>query len=40
MKSVILANRLADITAKAYAGQSLSVNDLAEQYRVSSKNNT
>lgn len=37
MKSVILANRLADITAKAYAGQSLSVNDLAEQYQVSTK---
>ena len=37
MKSNILANRLADITAKAYAGQSLSVNDLAEQYQVSTK---
>jgi len=37
MKSHILANRLADITARAYAGQSLSIKDLAEQYQVSTK---
>lgn len=37
MKSNILANRLADITARAYAGQSLNVNDLAELHQVSAK---
>lgn len=37
MKSNILANRLADIAARAYSGQLLSVNDLAEQYKVSTK---
>lgn len=37
MKSKILANRLADIAAKAYAGESLNVNNLAEQYQVSTK---
>lgn len=37
MKNNILANRLADITARAYAGQSLNVSDLAEQYQVSTK---
>ncbi|WP_081276084.1 DeoR family transcriptional regulator [Vibrio cyclitrophicus] len=37
MKSHILANRLADITERAYAGQSLSIKDLAEQYQVSTK---
>lgn len=37
MKSNILANRLADITAMAYAGQSLSIAELAEKYQVSTK---
>ena len=37
MKSNILANRLADIVTKAYTGQVLSLNDLAEQYQVSTK---
>lgn len=37
MKSHILANRLADITAMAYAGQSLNIAELAEKYQVSSK---
>lgn len=37
MKSNILANRLADITAMAYAGQSLAIIDLAEKYQVSTK---
>lgn len=37
MKSNILANRLADITAMAYAGQSLNIADLAEKFQVSSK---
>ncbi|HIF9382446.1 TPA: helix-turn-helix transcriptional regulator [Photobacterium damselae] len=37
MKSIILANRLADITAKAYAGEMLNIHDLAEQYQVSTK---
>ncbi|EGR0247219.1 helix-turn-helix transcriptional regulator [Vibrio parahaemolyticus] len=37
MKSNILANRLADITAMAYAGQSLNIAELAEKYQVSTK---
>lgn len=37
MKSNILANRLADITAMAYAGQSLNITDLAEKHQVSTK---
>ncbi|WP_419147258.1 helix-turn-helix transcriptional regulator [Pseudoalteromonas 'SMAR'] len=37
MKSNILANRLADIVAKAYSGQPLNTNNLAEQYQVSTK---
>lgn len=37
MKSNILANRLADITAMAYAGQSLNTAELAEKYQVSTK---
>lgn len=37
MKSNILANRLADITAMAYSGQSLNIAELAEKYQVSSK---
>lgn len=37
MKSNLLANRLADIAAKAYSGQPLNINNLAEQYQVSTK---
>lgn len=37
MKSNILANRLANITAMAFAGQSLNVSDLAEKHQVSTK---
>ncbi|NAW88809.1 helix-turn-helix transcriptional regulator [Photobacterium halotolerans] len=37
MKNTILANRLANITAMAYAGQSLNISDLAEKYQVSTK---
>ncbi|WP_278404710.1 helix-turn-helix transcriptional regulator [Pseudoalteromonas ruthenica] len=37
MKSNLLANRLADIVAKAYSGQPLNINNLAEQYQVSTK---
>ena len=37
MKSNILANRLADITAMAYAGKSLNIAELAEKYQVSTK---
>lgn len=37
MKSNILANRLADITAMAYAGQSLNIAELAEKHQVSTK---
>lgn len=37
MKSNILANRLADITAMAYAGQLLNIAELAEKYQVSTK---
>ncbi|MEX9786743.1 helix-turn-helix transcriptional regulator [Providencia manganoxydans] len=37
MKSNILANRLADITAMAYAGQSLNIAELAEKDQVSTK---
>lgn len=37
MKSNILANRLADITAMAYARQSLNIAELAEKYQVSTK---
>ncbi|CCU73722.1 helix-turn-helix transcriptional regulator [Thalassolituus oleivorans] len=37
MKSNILANRLADITGMAYAGQSLNIAELAEKYQVSTK---
>ncbi|MEZ7206288.1 helix-turn-helix transcriptional regulator [Pseudoalteromonas sp. DY56-GL79] len=37
MKSNILANRLADITAMAYAGHSLNIDELAEKYQVSTK---
>lgn len=37
MKSNILANRLADITAMAYAGYSLNISELAEKYQVSTK---
>lgn len=37
MKSNILANRLADITAMAYSGQLLNIVELAEKYQVSTK---
>lgn len=37
MKSNLLANRLADIVAKAYSGQPLNTNNLAEEYQVSTK---
>lgn len=37
MKSNLLANRLAGIVAKAYSGQHLNINNLAEQYQVSTK---
>ncbi|BBG60239.1 helix-turn-helix transcriptional regulator [Providencia rettgeri] len=37
MKSNILANRLAEITAMAYAGQPLNIAELAEKFHVSTK---
>ncbi len=37
MKSTILANRLAEIVSKVYAGRTLCINDLAEHYQVSTK---